>query len=199
MSNPCSECNAGSDICVDIAERIKSTYLHVEKAIVLSRAGKCSEALQVLVHQEKDLQAAEAFCSRAARGQGSQSRPALLLSLLQIYLRSEQLASAAVDLLNDNPQVFEAETLVRLLPDSWSVQLVSRFLVGSLREALHRRRMARLQTALSQAELMRHKVIRVSLMATLTSFTAVCIVCVSIFPLCLSSTDSGFKDQAQTG
>ncbi|XP_044023175.1 transforming growth factor-beta receptor-associated protein 1 isoform X2 [Siniperca chuatsi] len=140
-------------------EIVKSTTLHIEKAILLGRTGEHSQALQVLVHQERDLQAAEDYCCRAAQGQNSQFRQTLLLTLLQIYLCSKDLTSAAVDLLNNNPRVFAAEKVIQLLPDSWSVQLVSQFLVGSLRETLHQRRMARLQTALGQAELMRHKVI----------------------------------------
>ncbi|KAM9341550.1 LOW QUALITY PROTEIN: transforming growth factor-beta receptor-associated protein 1 [Symphorus nematophorus] len=142
-----------------VYERVKSTCLHTEKAILLSRTGEHSQALQVLVHQEQDPQAAEAFCCRAAQGRDSQFRQTLLFTLLQIYLRSKDLTSAAVDLLNNNPQVFVGEKVIQLLPESWSVQLVSQFFIGSLRETLHQRRMARLQKALSQAELMRHKVI----------------------------------------
>lgn len=122
-----------------------------------------SQALQVLVHQERDLQAAEGFCCRASQGRDSQFRQTLLLTLLQIYLSSRDHTSAAVDLLNSNTRVFAAEKVIQLLPDSWSVQLVSQFFVGSLRETLHQRRMARLQKALSQTELMRHKVVWVSL------------------------------------
>ncbi|KAF3701063.1 Transforming growth factor-beta receptor-associated protein 1 [Channa argus] len=141
-----------------VYERVKSTALHIEKAILLSRSGKQSQALQVLVHQEKDLQAAEAFCSKAAEGQDPQFKKVLLLFLLQIYLRSEDLASAAVDLLNNNPLVFEAQKAIQLFPDHWSVQLVSKFLVGSLRETFHQRWMAKLKLELAQAELMQHKV-----------------------------------------
>nr|XP_020469617.1 transforming growth factor-beta receptor-associated protein 1-like isoform X1 [Monopterus albus] len=140
-----------------VYERVGSTNLHIEKAILLSRTGKHSQALQMLVHQERDLQAAEAYCSRVAQGQDSQSRQGLLLILLQIYLSSEDLASAAVDLLNNNPLLFAAEKVIQLLPDSWSVHLVSHFLVGSLRETFHHRQMARLQKALAQVELLRHK------------------------------------------
>uniref|UniRef100_UPI0037E75153 transforming growth factor-beta receptor-associated protein 1 n=1 Tax=Semicossyphus pulcher TaxID=241346 RepID=UPI0037E75153 len=142
-----------------VYERVKSTTLHIEKAILLGRAGEHTQALQVLVHEERDRQAAEAFCCRAARDQDSQLRQALLLALLQIYLSSEDLTNAAVDLLNNNPHVFAAEKVIQLLPESWSVQLLSQFLAGSLRATFHQRRMARLQSALSQAELMRHKVI----------------------------------------
>ncbi|XP_026161773.1 transforming growth factor-beta receptor-associated protein 1 isoform X1 [Mastacembelus armatus] len=142
-----------------VYERVKSTTLQIEKAILLGRNGKYSQALQVLVHQEQDLSTVEAYCDRAAQGQDSQFRQALLFTLLQIYLSSEDLTSAAVDLLNKSPQVFEAEKVIQLLPDSWSVQLVSKFLVRSLRETFHQRQMAKLQKALAQAELMRHKVI----------------------------------------
>ncbi|TMS21796.1 Transforming growth factor-beta receptor-associated protein 1, partial [Larimichthys crocea] len=142
-----------------VYERVKSTTLHAEKAILLSRMDEHSQALQVLVHQERDLQAAEGFCCRASQGRDSQFRQTLLLTLLQIYLSSRDHTSAAVDLLNSNTRVFAAEKVIQLLPDSWSVQLVSQFFVGSLRETLHQRRMARLQKALSQTELMRHKVV----------------------------------------
>uniref|UniRef100_A0A665WRN6 Si:ch211-266g18.9 n=1 Tax=Echeneis naucrates TaxID=173247 RepID=A0A665WRN6_ECHNA len=137
---------------------VKSTTLHTERAILLGRTGEHSLALQVLVHQQRDLQAAEDYCCRAARGRDAQFRQTLLITLLHIYLSSEELTSTAVDLLNNNPHAFVAEKVIRLLPDSWSVQLVSLFLARSVRETLHQRRMARLQKALAQAELMRHKV-----------------------------------------
>ncbi|XP_018519088.1 transforming growth factor-beta receptor-associated protein 1 [Lates calcarifer] len=140
-----------------VYERVKSTTLHTEKAILLGKTGEHSQALQVLVHQERDLRTAEAYCYRAAKGQDTEFRQSLLLTLLQIYLSSEDLTSTAVDLLNSNP-FFAAEKVIQLLPDSWSVQLVSQFLVRSIRETLHQRRMARLQKALVQAELMQHKV-----------------------------------------
>lgn len=131
----------------------------------------------MLVHQERDPQAAETFCRRAAQGRDSQFRQTLLLILLQIYLSSEDLISVAVDLLNNNPRVFAVEQVIRLLPDSWSVQLVSQFLIGSLRETLHQRRMARLQKELSQAELMQHKVIWVSL----TPYFTLCVFFIPLF------------------
>ncbi|XP_074548267.1 transforming growth factor-beta receptor-associated protein 1 [Halichoeres trimaculatus] len=147
--------------CLDVSvvhERIKSTTLHVEKAILLSKAGEHTQALQVLVHQERDLQAAQAFCRRAAQNRDAQFSQTLLLTLLQIYLSSSDLTNAAVDLLNNNPQIFAAEKVLLLLPESWSVQLLSQFLVQSLRVTFHQRRMAKLEAALSQVELMRHKV-----------------------------------------
>lgn len=118
--------------------------------------------------QVQDPEAAEAFCFRAVQGRDSQFRETLFLTLLQIYLNSEDLIRATVDLLNNNPGVFTAEQVIRLLPDSWSVQLVSKFLFGSLRETLHRRRMTALQKALTQAELLRRKGVWVSRTACFT-------------------------------
>ncbi|CAN9502408.1 unnamed protein product [Ophioblennius macclurei] len=142
-----------------VYESVKSTTLHTERAILLGRSGEHLQALQTLVHLEKDLQAAEVYCCRAARGQDLKFKEVLLLTLLQIYLSSQDLISAAVDLLNSHPQVFPVETVIQLLPESWSVQMVSQFLVGSFRQSFHQRQMVRLQKALSQAELLRHKCI----------------------------------------
>lgn len=155
---------------VPTAESVRSTPLHAARAILLCRAGKHHEALRVMVEEVRDPQAAEAFCCLAARGRDADLRPTLLLSLLQIYLGCEEHLGAAADLINNNPQVLAAEQVVRQLPGSWSVQLVSQFLVGSLRETLHQRRMASLQTALSQAELTRHKVIWVSSLSFFSFF-----------------------------
>uniref|UniRef100_A0A673CRG6 Si:ch211-266g18.9 n=1 Tax=Sphaeramia orbicularis TaxID=375764 RepID=A0A673CRG6_9TELE len=158
---------------------VKSTSLHMEKAILLGKAGEHFQALQLLAHHERDPQAAEAYCDRFSQGQDPEYRQTLLSTLLKVYLNSEGLTSAAVDLLNNNPQVFATEKVVQVLPESWSVQLVSQFLVGSLRETFHQTRMRRLQKALAQAELFRHKVIWMQ--ASKTAFKVhkgqVCKVC----------------------
>lgn len=153
--------------------------------------------------QGHDTEAAEAFCFRAAQGKDSHFRQTLFLTLLQIYLNAKDLTGATVDLLSNNPGVFTAEQVIRLLPDSWSVQLVSKFLFGSFRESLHRRRMTVLQKALTQAELMRHKGMWVSRTACFTLFQwtlRVSLPCFSeaYFPPCFSSTDAGLKNKVWT-
>ncbi|KAM9842920.1 transforming growth factor-beta receptor-associated protein 1 [Aulostomus maculatus] len=143
-----------------VYERLATTELHLEKAVLIGKTGEHSQALQLLVHKTRDPQVAEDYCCKASRGQDMRFRKALLLSLLETYLSLEDQTSAAADLLNKNPQVFAAEEVIHLLPESWSLQLVSQFLVGSLRETFHQRRMKKLYKALAQAELLRHKVIR---------------------------------------
>lgn len=141
----------------DITEAIQPTVLHIEKAILLGRDGDHYQALQTLVHKERDLQVAGAYCRRAAGWQERELEHTLFLTLLQIYLGSNELASAAVDLLNANAAAFELEIVLQVLPDSWSVQLVSQFLLGSLRGTFHQRRMAGVERGLAQVELLRHK------------------------------------------
>ncbi|XP_076021675.1 transforming growth factor-beta receptor-associated protein 1 isoform X2 [Genypterus blacodes] len=59
-----------------VYERVEPTTLHMEKAILLGRAGEHTQALQVLVYQEQDLHAAEAFCCRSGqRCSGSAQKP----------------------------------------------------------------------------------------------------------------------------
>ncbi|KAM8833354.1 transforming growth factor-beta receptor-associated protein 1 [Synchiropus picturatus] len=142
-----------------VYERVKETSLHLEKAILMGKTGQHSEALQMLLHETGDPQVAEFYCLRAAQDRSPEFRTALLLDLLQLYVNSESFSHSAVDLLRKNLLQFPPEKVVRLLPDSWSVQLLSHFLVGSLRETLHQRRMAALQRSLSQVELLRHKAV----------------------------------------
>ncbi|KAG7253300.1 hypothetical protein CRUP_023811 [Coryphaenoides rupestris] len=150
-------------------QRIRATQLHAERAIVLGRAGDHAQALRVLVHEAQDPRAAQDYCHRASHAGGLPPPPpreeagrlgeTLLLALLDVYLsRGDHLAAEAAELLGANSRLFRAPgRVVALLPGAWSVGLVCRFLVGSLRETQHQRRMGTLQRALAQAECLRHK------------------------------------------
>ncbi|KAM9777447.1 transforming growth factor-beta receptor-associated protein 1 [Neosynchiropus ocellatus] len=142
-----------------VYERVKETSLHLEKAILMGKTGQHSEALQMLLRETGDPQVAEFYCLWAAQDRSPEFRTALLLDLLQLYVTSGSFTHSVVDLLHKNLQSFPPEEVIRLLPDSWSVQLLSHFLVGSLRETAHQRRMTMLQRSLSQVELLRHKAI----------------------------------------
>ncbi|XP_042630611.1 transforming growth factor-beta receptor-associated protein 1-like [Cyprinus carpio] len=99
------------------------------------KSGKHKKALQVLVHEEKDQQAAESHCWRTSAGRDRKFTQGMFLTLLQIYLESSPHVIAAVDLLNKNAASFD----LRVLPDSWSLKLVLRFLCKSRRETVHYR------------------------------------------------------------
>lgn len=146
--------------CYDISivyEQVKSMPLHMERAILLGRTGDHTKAIHLLVHESGDPREAEQYCFRVTQDHDPPSRQVVMLSLLNVYLDSEGLSSAALDLLKNYPQFFAVDKVLEVLPESWSVQLLSHFLVGSLRETFHQRRMRALHRALAQAQLLRHK------------------------------------------
>ncbi|KAL0169145.1 hypothetical protein M9458_033741, partial [Cirrhinus mrigala] len=108
--------------------QITPSLLHVERAILLGKSGKHKKALEVLVHKEKDQQAAENYCWRTSAGQDRKFTQGMFLTLLQIYIESRHHVIAAVDLLNQNAACFDLVSVLRVLPDSWSLKLVLRFL-----------------------------------------------------------------------
>nr|XP_023694938.1 transforming growth factor-beta receptor-associated protein 1-like isoform X1 [Paramormyrops kingsleyae] len=142
----------------DVQEAIKCTPLFVEKAILHGRAGEHFKALEVLVHKAKDQQAAEDYCRRTSEGQSTEFINQLYLTLLGIYLQSPHSVRAAVDLLNGNSAAFNLLDVLQVLPDSWSLQLVDRFLIESLRWNFHSRQMRWIEKNLVQVEYHRHKI-----------------------------------------
>ncbi|RXN08852.1 transforming growth factor-beta receptor-associated 1-like protein [Labeo rohita] len=140
-----------------IHDQIPPSLLHVERAILLGKSGKHKKALQVLVHEEKDQQAAENYCWRTSAGQDRKFTQGMFLTLLQIYIESRHHVIAAVDLLNQNAACFDLVSVLRVLPDSWSLKLVLRFLCESLRGTVHEKRMKGLEMSLAKVETLRHK------------------------------------------
>ncbi|XP_076834765.1 transforming growth factor-beta receptor-associated protein 1 isoform X2 [Brachyhypopomus gauderio] len=137
--------------------KIKSSHLHVERAILLGRAGEHRKALDLLVNQEKDERAAETYCWRTSAGQEKKCTQQLFLCLLQIYLGSSRHVTSAVDLLNNSAQAFDPARALEVLPGSWSLQPVMRFLNESLRASMHQRRTRGLEKNLAKVENLRHK------------------------------------------
>ncbi|XP_077095253.1 transforming growth factor-beta receptor-associated protein 1 [Siphateles boraxobius] len=140
-----------------IYEQITSSSLHVEKAILLGKSGKHKKALQVLVYEEKDQQAAASYCWRTSAGRDGKFTQGMFLTLLQIYLESTHHVIAAVDLLNQNAASFDLVSVLRVLPGSWSLKLVLRFLCESMRRTVHDKRMRGLEMSLARVETLRHK------------------------------------------
>ncbi|XP_030636772.1 transforming growth factor-beta receptor-associated protein 1 [Chanos chanos] len=141
----------------EVHGQITSTALHMEKAILFGKTGQHKKALQTLVHEGKDQQATEDYCWRTSAGQDRKFTNTQFLNLLQIYLESSQHVSAAVDLLNNNAVAFDLVKVLQILPASWSLQLVTRFLCESLRETHHQRKMRRVEMNLAKVEHLRHK------------------------------------------
>ncbi|XP_041912766.1 transforming growth factor-beta receptor-associated protein 1 isoform X1 [Alosa sapidissima] len=137
---------------VAVHDKIASTNLHTEKAILLGKTGEHKKALQILVHEEKDKQAAVDYCWRTSAGRERDFRQRLFLSLLQIYLDSTAAEGAAADLLNRHARAFDAAAVLQALPAAWSVQMVGSFLQEALRSAFHQRRMRQVEATLTTAE-----------------------------------------------
>ncbi|MCJ8737191.1 hypothetical protein PDJAM_G00021120 [Pangasius djambal] len=137
--------------------KIQSSALHVEKAILLGRVGEHRKALRLLVNEERDEKAAESYCWRTSAGRDREFTQQLFGWLLQAYLESRPHVSAAVDLLNQNAVAFNLLRVLEVLPGSWSMQLVMRFLCESLRATTHDRRMRGLEKSLARMDNLRQR------------------------------------------
>lgn len=139
------------------AAKLQSSALHVEKAILLGRVGEHRKALQLLVDEEQDEKAAEKYCWRTSAGRDREFTQQLFGWLLQAYLEPRPHVSAALDLLNQNAVAFNLPRVLEVLPGSWSLQLVMRFLCESLRTTTHNRRMRGLEKSLAMADNLRQR------------------------------------------
>ncbi|TSV68157.1 Transforming growth factor-beta receptor-associated protein 1 [Bagarius yarrelli] len=137
--------------------RIQSSALHVEKAILLGRLGEHRKALHLLVDKERDKKAAENYCWRTSAGRDREFTQHIFSCLLQVYLESRPDVPVAVDLLNQNVPAFNLFRVLEVLPGSWSLQLVMRFLCESLRESMHGKRMRSLEKSLARMDNLRQR------------------------------------------
>ncbi|KAG5857316.1 hypothetical protein ANANG_G00018160 [Anguilla anguilla] len=148
---------------VALQEQIQGTSLHLERAILHGVAGEHRKALQLLVHWEKDLRAAEDYCRTVTSNQPKEFGNSLYHALLDIYLDSPQLATNAADLLNHNAEAFDPVAVLRVLPEAWSMPMVSRFLSEAVRGLVHRRKMGGVERNLAKVEHFRHRCTRTTL------------------------------------
>lgn len=139
-----------------LIDKIKGTDMHMERAILHGKLEEHDQALNILVHHLKDFAAAENYCMWNSRGRDISYRKRLFQLLLSSYLTpstsDNSLTVAAVDLLNNHPTEFDASSVLRLLPENWSVQLLFPFLAGAMREHVHALRMSQVAIGLAKAE-----------------------------------------------
>ncbi|KAG8451859.1 hypothetical protein GDO86_003886 [Hymenochirus boettgeri] len=139
-----------------LIDKIKGTDLHLERAILHGKLEEHDQALEILVHHLKDFSAAESYCIWNSEGMDTPHRQRLFQLLLSSYLSpasdDNSFLVAAVDLLNNHPTNFDAASVLHLLPESWSVQLLSPFLSGAMREHVHALRMSQIALGLAKAE-----------------------------------------------
>lgn len=128
----------------------------MESAILYGKLEEHEKALHILVHELKDFRAAEEYCMWNSENRDLQYRRRLFHMLLSVYLNPDSsdcaLVMAAVDLLNNHAAEFDAALVLQLVPDSWSVQLLSPFLAGAVRQSIHTKRMTQVALGLAQAK-----------------------------------------------
>nr|XP_025958980.1 transforming growth factor-beta receptor-associated protein 1 isoform X2 [Dromaius novaehollandiae] len=170
-----------------ILDKIRGTDLHMESAILYGKLEEHEKALHILVHELKDFCAAEEYCKWNSDSRGLQYRQRLFHMLLSVYLNTGTsdcaLVMAAVDLLNNHASEFDAALVLQLVPDSWSVQLLSPFLAGAVRQSIHTKRMTQITLGLAQTEnlIYKHEKVKQKGTPILLSDKKVCQVCQNPF------------------
>nr|XP_048712960.1 transforming growth factor-beta receptor-associated protein 1 isoform X4 [Caretta caretta] len=170
-----------------ILDKIKGTDLHMERAILYGKLEEHDKALHILVHESKDFAAAEDYCIWSSESKDLPYRQRLFHMLLSVYLNPGssdcELVMAAVDLLNNHAAEFDAARVLQLVPDSWSVQLLSPFLTGAMRESIHAKRMTQITLGLAKAEnlIYKHDKVKLKGSPVILSDKKLCQVCQSPF------------------
>ncbi|KAF6041222.1 hypothetical protein EB796_000470 [Bugula neritina] len=132
----------------------RDDWLLPEAAILHGKAGNDSAALEILVNELKDYKGAESFCvNQSANKTTTIERQRLFETLLHLYLSkskdNERMRVYVIDLLNNPKAVFNAAKVAELIPDDWSIALLSKFMLNSVRSSLHDGRQARIASQLA--------------------------------------------------
>lgn len=163
----------GSDFSYDVGSilsRIElfEQYLVPESIILDGRQGRHQQALRLLTHGLGDYHTAVNYCllggasifhptsgSTAIAGPSQEEQAILFGHLLTEFLRiddaSDRLERTS-ELLERFGSWYDVRDVLDLVPESWSVELVSGFLMSSFRRLVHERREATVTKALSGAE-----------------------------------------------
>lgn len=139
-----------------------------ESIILDGRQGRHKQALRLLTHGLGDYHTAVNYCllggasifhptsGSAAVAAPSQEEQAILFGyLLKEFLHIEDVSDRlerTSELLERFGSWYDVRDVLELIPESWSVELVSGFLVSSFRRLVHKRREATITKALSGAE-----------------------------------------------
>ncbi|XP_046549254.1 transforming growth factor-beta receptor-associated protein 1-like [Haliotis rubra] len=140
-----------------ILGKAKETDMHAECAILYGKLEEHDKALRILVHKLKDFGAAENYCLVNSDGKEPSYRKRLFHILLSVYLdpsyeRKDTLVAPAMALLNSNVADFDTNKVLHLLPDHWSVGLLSQFLTLTVRKSMHCSRMTHIERMMARGE-----------------------------------------------
>uniref|UniRef100_A0A3B3YLF6 CNH domain-containing protein n=1 Tax=Poecilia mexicana TaxID=48701 RepID=A0A3B3YLF6_9TELE len=143
--------------------RLNCDKLLLERATLHGKLEEHDKALHILVHKLRDFPSAEAFCIWASSSRDPAYRQRLFHLLLGVYLDGSppgkgqaagggEMEMAAVDLLNRHGEVFDAVRVLRVLPESWSLQLLRPFLNRAIRASMHAGRTSQIALGLARSE-----------------------------------------------
>ncbi|KAL5007714.1 hypothetical protein ScPMuIL_016520 [Solemya velum] len=140
-----------------ILGKAKETEMFAECAILYGKLEEHDKALRILVHKLKDYGAAENYCLVNSQGREQNLRKRLFHILLSVYLdpafeRKDTLVAPAMALLNSNVAEFDTSKVLQLLPENWSVGLLSQFLTRAVRKSLNYCRMTRVECMMARGE-----------------------------------------------
>ncbi|KAM0799669.1 putative TGF beta receptor associated protein 1 [Usnea florida] len=163
----------GSDFSYDVGSLLSRIEpfeqdLVPESIILDGRQGRHRQALRLLIHGLGDYHTAVNYCLlggasifHPSSGSGATPTPSqkeqavlfgyLLTEFLRIEDASDRLERTS-ELLERFGLWYDVRDVLELIPDSWSVELVSGFLVSSFRQLIHERREATVTKALRGAE-----------------------------------------------
>ncbi|WAR03136.1 TGFA1-like protein, partial [Mya arenaria] len=108
-----------------ILGKAKEQEMHAECAILYGKLEDHEKALRILVHKLRDYTAAENYCLVNSEGRDPTYRKRLFHILLSV---------------------------IQIIPDSWSIGLMSQFLKKALRTNMHENRTTRIQCMMSRGE-----------------------------------------------
>ena len=142
--------------------KIQDTNLYNECAILYGKLEQHEKALQLLVHRLKDYSAAQRYCTVNSSDRDLRYRRKLFLALLTVYLtpvagQGQLLVVQAMDLLNCSEAEFDVSQVLQILPETWSISLISNFLSRSIRRSMSQARASRLQHSLARGEALQVK------------------------------------------
>ena len=163
----------GSDFSYDVGSilsRIEpfEQYLVPESIILDGRQGRHRQALRLLTHGLGDYHTAVNYCllggasifhpasgSTAIAAQSLEEQAILFGYLLTEFLRIEDISDRlerTSELLERFGSWYDVRDVLEIIPESWSVELASAFLISSFRRLVHEKREAIIAKTLSSAE-----------------------------------------------
>lgn len=163
-----------SDIQYDAQEMLdlvlkEKTLLLASRILLYGRLSQHGDSLNILVHDLKDFDSAEVYCYHGGislsqiritsnKKETIEMRRVLFPLLFREYLKLEDYTlqfTRGSELLNRWGNYMDLETILKDLPNNWSIELVSGFLTSSLAQLSFRKQEAIIRQSLVRAKLTR--------------------------------------------